>query len=147
MARDSFQGVTEQAKASRHRRQDAQILHDGGRWRGSMYVAGYAIECLLKAKLMKQYGCFRLQDLEDELRRRGLMSERATVYTHELERLLAWTQSMGRLQQNIRLWRTFNLVNRWLPAWRYDADVSNRDDSHAFLEAVDTILQWIQSNV
>lgn len=147
MARDSYQGVTEQAKASKHRREDAQTLHDGGRWRGAMYVAGYAVECLLKAKLMKQYGCHHLNDLEDELRRRGLMSEQATVYTHQLEHLLEWTQTIDRLRLSARLWRTFNLVNRWLPAWRYDTDPSNGDDCTAFLESVDTILHWIQYSV
>ncbi len=147
MPRNVHHGLTEQTKASQHRRVDAQTLQDGDRWRGAMYLAGYAVECLLKAKLMKQYNCHHLQDLEEELHRRGLLPEQATIFTHDIERLLKWTRAIDRLRQNAQLWRTFNLVNRWLPAWRYDSNPANREDAKTFLAAVDTILHWIQNNV
>ena len=147
MSRNSHFGITEQARASQHRLDDAQTLLDGGRWRGSMYMAGYALECLLKAKLMNQYDCHHLQDLEEELRRRGLMAEQATVFTHHLERLMTWTQAIHRLRRNPVHWRTFNLVNRWLPAWRYDTNRVSGEDAKTFLDAVDTILHWVKYNV
>ncbi|ETX08042.1 MAG: hypothetical protein ETSY2_07690 [Candidatus Entotheonella gemina] len=112
-----------------------------------MYMAGYAVECLLKTKLMRVYGCRTLRDLETELQRRGVLAEQATVFTHQLELLLRLTQRLEPLRQHRTLWPQFTLVNRWLPAWRYTADLSNRRDASDFLEAVGQIMHWIESNV
>ena len=111
MARDLFISVTEQRKAGIHRRDDAHALLNAARWRGAMYMAGYSIECLLKAKLMRMYVCSNLRDLEGELQRRGLLAENATIFTHQLERLLRLANGMDRLRQNARLWPVFNIVN------------------------------------
>jgi hypothetical protein len=37
-------------------------------------------------------------------------------------------------------------VNRWVPAWRYAADLSRREDAEDFLEAVEKITHWIEAN-
>jgi HEPN domain-containing protein len=147
MPHDLYIGISEQSKASAHRLDDARALLHTARWRGAMYMAGYAVECLLKSKLMRVYRCRTLRDLEDELQRRGVLAEHATVFTHQLELLLRLTQRLNPLRQHRVLWPQFNLVNRWLPAWRYTADLSNRRDAEDFLEAVAQIMQWIESNV
>ena len=118
MTQDLYFGISEQSKASKHRLDDARALLNAVRWRGAMYMAGYALECLLKTKLMQMYSCRNLRELEDELQQRGVLEMQATVFTHQLELLLRLTQSMDRLRQNRLLWPQFNLVNRWLPAWR-----------------------------
>lgn len=115
MPRDLFIGVTEQSKSSIHRRDDALALLNATRWRGAMYLAGYSIECLLKAKLMRMFSCSNLVDLEDELQRRGLLADRATIFTHQLEMLLRLTGGLDRLRQNAALWQLFNIANRWIP--------------------------------
>lgn len=147
MSDSLYSGITEQSKASTHRLEDARALLNAGRWRGAMYMAGYAVECLLKTKLMRVYGCRTLRELENELQRRGALAEHATIFTHQLELLLRLTQRLESLRQHRTLWPQFNLVNRWLPAWRYTADLSNRRDSEDFLEAVVQIMNWIESNV
>lgn len=147
MARDLFIGVTEQSKSSIHRRDDAIALLQAGRWRGAMYLSGYSIECLLKAKLMRIFGCNNLVDLEAELQRRGLLADRATIFTHQLEMLLRLTNGLNRLRQNAALWPLFNLVNRWIPAWRYNPDMSNPEDAEDYLDAVDKIRHWIDNNL
>ena len=73
MSHDLYIGVSEQSKASMHRLDDARALINAERWRGAMYMAGYAVECLLKTKLMQVYGCRTLRELENELQRRGLL--------------------------------------------------------------------------
>jgi hypothetical protein len=144
---DLHYGVSEQAKASKHRWDDAQALFNALRWRGSMYMAGYAIECLLKTKLMRKFDCRHLRELEEELQRRGVISAQATVFTHQLEVLLKLTQRMDQLRQDQQHWRSFNIVNRWVPAWRYTSHLSNRDDADDFLEAVGRLRHWIENNV
>jgi hypothetical protein len=74
MARDSYGGVTEQSKASKHRLADARALFKEKRWRATMYIAGYVIECLLKAKLMRIFACRHLREVEEELHDRGLVA-------------------------------------------------------------------------
>ncbi|HEV7223519.1 MAG TPA: hypothetical protein VGN42_12510 [Pirellulales bacterium] len=117
------------------------------RWRGAMYMAGYSIECLLKTKLMRMFECRHLRELETELQRRGALPIQATIFTHQLEILLRLTQGMGRLRQNEPHWRLFNIVNRWVPAWRYTADLANREDAEDFLEAVEKVSHWLENNV
>lgn len=146
MSHDLYTGISEQSKASKHRLEDAQILLNAGRWRGAMYMSGYAVEYLLKAKLMRIYDCKNLHKLEEELQRRGILASQATV-THHLELLLRLTQTFARLQQNKILWPQFNLVNRWIPAWLYSSNLANRQDAEDFLEAVKNIMNWIENNI
>lgn len=147
MVRDLFIGATEQSKSSVHRRDDAHALLNSARWRGAMYLSGYSIECLLKARLMQMYSCSNLRDLEDELQRRNLLANHATIFTHQLEVLLRLAGGLDRLRQNAELWPLFNIVNRWIPAWRYNPDLSNREDSEDYLDAVDQIRRWIDHNI
>jgi len=112
-----------------------------------MYIAGYSAECLLKTKLMRMFGCRHLRELEDVLRERGVLSGRATVYTHDLELLLDLTKRIDVMRRNTETWKQFNLVNRWMPAWRYSADQSCREDAEEFLEAVQGVVNWIEHNV
>jgi len=147
MMRDLFYGVSEQGKAGKHRMDDARALLNATRWRGAMYIAGYAVECLLKMKLMRVHNCRHLRELEEELQRRGLLAAQTTIFTHQLELLLRLTSAIDRLRQNEEYWRLFNLVNRWVPAWRYTADLSNSDDAKDFVAAVEKLSQWIENNV
>jgi HEPN domain-containing protein len=112
-----------------------------------MYMAGYSVECLLKTKLMRKFDCRHLRELEEELQHRGILSANATIFTHQLEVLLRLTDGTDRLRQNEPLWRSFNIVNRWVPAWRYNADLSRREDAEDFLEAVEKITHWIETNI
>lgn len=112
-----------------------------------MYLAGYSIECLLKAKLMRMFDCSNLRDLEDELKRRNLLGEHATIFTHQLEVLLRLANGLDRLRHNVTLWPVFSIVNRWIPAWRYNPDLSKPEDAEDYLDAVDKIRHWIDTNV
>lgn len=112
-----------------------------------MYLAGYSIECVLKAKLMRKFSCRHLSALEVELQRKGLLSSHQTVFSHQLERLLRLTGRMNALRQEADLWRSFNIANRWVPAWRYNTNLSSEEDAFDYLEAVTSVNQWIENNV
>ncbi|MEZ6058102.1 MAG: hypothetical protein R3C01_15490 [Planctomycetaceae bacterium] len=147
MARDLFIGITDQSKSSIHRRDDANALLIAERWRGAMYLAGYSIECQLKANLMRMFDCCNLWELEQELLRRNLLKSRGTIFSHQLEELLRLTNTMNRLRQNSIMWPLFNIVNSWIPAWRYNPNLSNREDAEDYLNAVDKVRHWIENNV
>jgi len=147
MMRESFFGITEQRKVAKHRFEDAKALVAAGRWRGAMYLAGYSVECLLKTKLMQKFACRHLKDLETELQQRGIMASDATVFTHQLESLLRLTSALDRLRQQAELMRLFAVVNRWVPAWRYNPNPADSDSAKGFLDAVEKLSHWIEHNI
>ena len=51
-------------------------------------------------------------------------------------RLVAEQEKAAELEEH---WRLLNTVNRWVPAWRYTADLSNPNDTKDFLDAVEKV--------
>jgi HEPN domain-containing protein len=147
MATKRFAGISEQSKAGKHRRDDAQALFEKKRWRGAMYLAGYAVECLLKAKLMRKFGCRVLDELEAELKRRHLIPGDATLYDHRIELYLRAGGGLDAMKNEAAQWSRFVIANRWCPSWRYDPDLSRPEDAEDFLAAVDAVLVWIGNNL
>ena len=143
----TFDGVSQLKKAAKHRMDDAEALFRESRWRGSMYMAGYSIECRLKAKLMDMFGCLNLGELEVELQNRGILALKATIYSHNLLTLLRLTGSRERMSLDEPLWDQFILVNSWIPGWRYSSDLSHVAEASEFLGAVKDVSRWIENNV
>jgi len=133
MARQRHSGITEQRKASIRRLEDAEVLLTHGRWQGAMYLAGYAVECRLKYKLMQMWQCVTLKQLEVRLQRRQAAFN---PFTHSLRVLLRVAGGLERLQANGELWGRFAAtVNAWQPAWRYRGDLGNAADAADFWTA------------
>ncbi len=147
MNHDLHDGISDQANASRQRLEDARVLLRASRWRGSMYIAGYAVECLLKTKLMRIYNCKNLRELDDVLQRRFILPAGSTIFTHQLETLFKLTPSYHRLQQNQNMLSLFNVVNRWAPKWRYVSKQTTGDEASFFMEAVEKVTHWIDNNI
>ncbi len=147
MNHDLHDGIRDQANASRQRLEDARVLLKASRWRGAMYIAGYAVECLLKTKLMQIYDCRNLRELDDILQRRFALPAGGTIFTHQLETLFRLTPSYHRLQQNQEMLSSFNVVNRWAPKWRYLSKQTNRDEATFFMNAVEKVIHWIDNNI
>ena len=137
-----YSGVTQQRKASIHRREDARALRASKRWRGSMYLLGYAVECSLKARLMERFRTRHLQDLEKVLADR--MKKRVDLLTHSLDDLLEYTQSGHRLGQ-VRV--DFNICRRWRVEWRYMPGQGTQQECEDFFEACDAVLCFVENNV
>lgn len=140
-------GISDQASASRQRMEDARVLLKGSRWRGAMYIAGYAVECLLKTKLMQIYDCNNLRELDEVLQRRFALPAGSTIFTHQLETLFKLTPSYHRLQQNQNILSLFNVVNRWAPKWRYVSKQTTGDEAAFFMDAVEKVVHWINNNI
>ncbi len=151
MARSEFHGVSEQRKAAIKRLRDARFLLDqqtGQNWRdqsglhsrGAMYLAGYAIECKLKAIAMETFRCRTLEELRVKL---GV--DERDIYAHGLELLAARLRLFDRLRKS-HIWRDFAQVNRWRPSWRYDPMDWNNGLALDFLDTVERVYHWLESN-
>lgn len=147
MNRNLHDGVSELAGASRQRLADAKVLLNASRWRGAMYMAGYAVECLLKTRLMHIYDCKNLRELEDLLRQRSILPVNRTVFTHQLEDLLRLTPGYNRLMRNREMLPLFNKVNQWTPNWRYTSKSTNRREAIEFMTSIESFMQWIDNNL
>ena len=112
-----------------------------------MYIAGYAVECLLKTKLMLVYDCQNLRELESVLQNRSALPIGGTIFTHQLETLFKLTPSYHRLRQNQDMLSLFSVVNRWAPKWRYVSKRTTRDEAFFFMSAVEQVMHWIDNNI
>jgi len=136
-------------KAALRRKDDAYALLEKQRWRGAMYLGGYAIECKLKAQLLDYYACETLSELADVLYRRfGEWPQLTTVRGHGLEYLFGFLPNgRDRLRQNPDRERDFATCNRWQHGWRYWGDAGRKDEATYFLECVDRVFQWLSRNL
>ncbi len=70
---------SELQQLAKDRIRDAKTLLEGGRWSAAYYLAGYAVECALKACIAK---LMRPEEFPDKQ-----LAERC--WTHDLDRLVA----------------------------------------------------------
>ena len=146
MARHESQGRTELQKASARRLKDAESLLRQGPWHAhcAMYIAGYAVECKLKAIAMEIHKCQTL----DELAQAWGVDERE-VFTHGLECFARRLTLYQRFRQS-SVWRDFSgQVNKWRPSWRYkpgEVHGSIVVKAHLFLDAVRKVHKWLEAN-
>jgi HEPN domain-containing protein len=96
------------------RLRDAQTLFDNRRFDGAYYLAGYAIECALKACIAKKT---RRHDFPDK----ELAQD---VYTHDLTRLLKHAGLAQQMAQEFRadpsLAQRWGFVKDWKEQSRYE---------------------------
>lgn len=138
-----YAGRTEQHKASFARRRDANVLRAAQRWRGAMYLLGYAIECRLKARLMERHGVYRLDALEERLSSR--LGAEVELKTHSLAYLFELADAHRRLRGHVR--RDYNMCVRRRVDWRYSPDAGNKEDCNAFLQCAERLMKFIDANV
>ena len=147
MSRLTYSGISDQKRAVFGRLEDARVLLDASRGRGAMYLAGYAVECTLKHRLMLIHGCRNLMELQSALEQRGHSPAEADPFTHGLHRLLWLTGGIARVRADLSAWRAFTTVNEWMPAWRYAADAPDDAQARGFLRSVESTIHWIDANL
>jgi hypothetical protein len=132
-----------QLEASRHRRKDAEFLQQSARWNGAIYLAGYAIECSLKALVC--YGEHKNNLKETALFKRGVQG----AALHNLWSLYEATPQTFR--NAVELDRTNTLKKAWetiVKLWRkdhlrYAHKLGNKAECEDFLKAVKTFHDFI----
>jgi len=120
---------------------DATVLLEHRRYSAAYYLAGYAVECALKACIAKQTKRYdfppRRSHIED-------------IYTHDLRRLVkAAGLDKARIAleaQDIEFSNNWNTVILWTEQSRYNT--STRDEVRRLLRAVADedhgVLQWVR---
>lgn len=115
------------------------MLAKGGKEQGAYYLAGFAIECALKACIAKKT---RKHDFPDN-------KYAAKVYTHDLSELLKLAELDKPLDRdvktNLRLAAYWGVVKVWNVDSRYEtARLNGKDMVAAVTSPTDGVLQWIK---
>jgi len=117
-------------EASKERLQDAKALFKVKRYGGAVYLAGYVIECLLKAVICEY---LRVKQLPNQ-------------YTvHNLESLLAACGLKDTLRASPMLAKYFDVILEWTVTMRYRGSIVRADDARKFMEAVTEVRLWLLS--
>jgi hypothetical protein len=127
-------------KLSRVRLQESRSLFRLHLYSGAYYLAGYAVECALKACIARETQRFEFPE-----KARVMKS-----YVHKPGELLEVANLSGQFQTarqaNPRLQASWNVVNNWSEQSRYK--IWDRADADAMIRAVgqarDGVLPWIK---
>lgn len=124
-----------QLGASRRRFEDALALHSCKRWRGAIYIGGYAIECSLKSLI-----CYE----ENKNNFKETIAFQQGVQGASLHNLAILFSKIPSLQRTLSLDRTGKYKDAWntvASVWindelRYSDKLGDELDSSKFIESV-----------
>jgi HEPN domain-containing protein len=118
---------------------EAKVLLDAGKWDGAYYLAGYAVECALKACIAK---LTRAEDFPPR--------ETKDYYTHDLNALLKPANLKAACDAEGNANMTFKAYWQAVVQWKEDArykQIPQRDAEElykAISDPTDGVLRWIR---
>jgi len=127
---------------ARIRVKEAKALLDRRLYDGAYYVAGYAVECALKA-------CIAKKTKRYEFPKKELVNQ---SYTHNLSQLLRIAglekDQEQRAVQDEEFGRKWNLVKNWSEESRYESagEAKARDLYLAIADRKNGVLQWLKNH-
>lgn len=125
-------------RAAKQRWEDAELLYDGGRTTGAIYLAGYTVECLLKALVLEGVGGrTRIERLAQ------FHGNRA----HNLEWLagLYRGQSGGAVPRSVS--RHILRIASWSTDLRYAGGMIKTQEADDFMDSVASISDWADARL
>lgn len=119
--------------------------------RGAMYLAGYAVECLLKAYLIQFVNAPTLGAAVDSLnvqrRQKNLEPVENIARSaagHKVLYLLQLTDLPASPGYDPKLW---GRVAQWRSAWRYETDMASNAEAQEFVDDVQAAANWLSSKL
>jgi hypothetical protein len=121
------------------RAQEAGILAQNRKQQGAYYLAGYAVECALKACIARETKRHEFPPKRDYV---------AQVYTHNLKNLLKLAGLEKQLENDMRansaLAINWGIIQDWDEEKRYVTSGLRGKDMHAALIGPNGVLTWIK---
>lgn len=122
---------------------EAKILLDGGSYPGAFYLAGYSIECALKACIAKETKQHDFPAKPKQIQ---------DIYSHDLEKLLGLAKLKDKLENdmksNIDLRAYWNRVVDWNEEKRYELGMTQKEAEDlydAVAGPVNGVLPWLKN--
>ncbi|HEX3656941.1 MAG TPA: HEPN domain-containing protein [Pirellulales bacterium] len=120
-------------RAAKQRFEDAGLLLDAGRTTGAVYLAGYTVECLLKAVI--------LESVPSKLRKQLLIDFRGRQ-GHDIEMLCSTYRRQVQAAIPRRVTQHLARLNSWSTDLRYTPGSLQPGDADEFFESVHAVLTW-----
>jgi HEPN domain-containing protein len=121
------------------RSEEARILLGEGKLQGAYYLAGYAVECALKACIAKKTKRSEFPAKAEYIRK---------LYTHELDKLLSLAGLDAQLNKDMGANKVFeanwSTVKDWTEESRYRTSGLNGKDMYNAVAGPDGVLPWIR---
>jgi HEPN domain-containing protein len=106
-------------KLAQDRLRDAKTLFDTSSYHGAIYLAGYAVELALKARICQHLGWEKLDE--------------SILMKHDLQFLLRFTGLESSRESFLTQW---DLISEWNPEMRYNALKDfQAEEARQFIEA------------
>src|SRR5436309_2919768 len=120
-------------RAARQRFEDAQLLLGAGRTTGAVYMAGYTVECVMKALVLAGVAVSLRRQIHGEFRgNRG----HSIAWLGDLFR----RHTGGSIPRDVT--RHLARVDAWTTDLRYETGVLGRREANEFMRAVTAISAW-----
>ncbi|MDR3635656.1 MAG: HEPN domain-containing protein [Isosphaeraceae bacterium] len=115
------------------RYEDAQILLRADHTTGAVYLAGYGIECILKALLLSAVPL---------VARTAMLNSFRGTRAHDYEWLRTPYLQNGGSRYPRKITEAFTLVNDWSTDMRYLPRTLKAEEAEGFLAAAENIIHW-----
>jgi hypothetical protein len=115
------------------RHEDAQILLRADHTTGAVYLAGYGVECILKALVLSALATAA---------RTAMLNSFRGARAHDFEWLRTQYLENGGSRFPRGIPEAFTLVNDWSTDMRYLPRTLKADEAEGFLDATGKILRW-----
>ncbi|MEO8146717.1 MAG: hypothetical protein ABI723_03715 [Bacteroidia bacterium] len=136
-----------------HRLRDAEALFAKKRYRGAIYMSGYAIEIALKYKICKLYlfskgfpenkvefqSYYNVTGIKKQLRQ--TIKSVQEIKNHDLSKLLFYSGSELRVKSKTLI--EWHLIATWNPEMRYANTLIRKSEAQNKLSAVKSLLKEI----
>lgn len=120
-------------QSAKQRFEDARFLLEAERTTGAVYLAGYCVECMLKALLLS---------IVPAGGRAGMLASFRGAKAHDFDWLKARYFEHGGPPFPSAVAKDFSLVDTWTTDLRYKPGTTKRGDAEAFLRAAEAIMAW-----
>jgi HEPN domain-containing protein len=114
------------------------LLEEGGRTTAAVYLAGYSVECMLKALILSMHSGRRHTTI--------LQSFKGSK-AHDFHWLRDTYFKKGEPSLPREIARCFIIVGSWSTALRYQSGMTRRKEAEEFLAAAQDIIRWAQERM
>ncbi|MBW3540058.1 MAG: HEPN domain-containing protein [Planctomycetes bacterium] len=121
-------------RAGKQRFEDARLLLDkAGRTTGAIYLAGYGIECLLKALVLSVVPAHE---------RAAMVADFRGARAHNYDWLRSRYFGFGGSPFPREIAKSFALLNTWDTEWRYRSGTAPVRQAERFLQTAEQFIVW-----
>ena len=125
-------------RAAKQRFDDALLLLAMERTTAAVYLAGYSVECMLKALILSAIPPSQAEEMVGMFR---------SARTHDYEWLMRTYIDKGGARLPPAVVQHFARVNTWSTDMRYAPGTVAAREAHAFVEAAAAILTWAERRI